>query len=140
MTFEWLSNQEFWFAVAGGFAVNIVRLAELANVKKIDRPTTFTDWIYCVQFFILPFIGGFLAYAYVVNGTKLGPILAINVGASAPALLKAAASAAASTQGEDAIERQLTSLRQVLISIRTLPSRSTFSKTCVKPFLLGNWL
>jgi hypothetical protein len=99
MTVEWLSNQEFWFAVVGGFAVNIVRLAELTNVKKIDRPTTFTDWIYCVQFFVLPFIGGFLAYAYVVNGTKLGPILAINIGASAPALLKAAASAARTNGG-----------------------------------------
>ena len=94
MTFDWLHNLEFWFAVGGGFALNVIRLAELANVKKVDRPNTFSDWIYCVQFFALPFVGGFIAYAYVMNGTKLGSILAINVGASAPAILKAFASAA----------------------------------------------
>jgi hypothetical protein len=94
MTLDFLSNQEFWFATFGGLAVNVIRLGELASVKKVDRPNTFTDWIYSLQFISLPLIGGFLAYAYVVNGTKLGAILAINIGASAPALLKAAASSA----------------------------------------------
>ena len=93
MIFEWLSTPEFWFAVGGGLALNTVRLAELHTLKKVDRPNTFSDWIYCVQFFAIPFVGGFLAYAYVLDGRKLGPILAINVGASAPAILKAFASA-----------------------------------------------
>jgi len=83
----------FWFAVFGGFAINVLRLADLANTPRTERPETFSDPIYLLQFFVLPFIGGGLAYAYHVSGTILSPILAVNIGASAPLIFKNFASA-----------------------------------------------
>jgi len=83
----------FLFAVFGGFAINVLRLAELANTPRAERPETFSDPIYLVQFFGLPFIGGGLAYAYHLSGTMLSPILAINIGASAPLIFKTFGSA-----------------------------------------------
>jgi len=42
---------------------------------------------------VLPALGGFMAQAYHTSGSPLTPILAINVGASAPAILKTMAGA-----------------------------------------------
>ncbi len=83
----------FLYAIGGGFALNIVRLAELSNVPKVDRPPTFSDPLYWVQFFGLPLVGGFLAYAHDNSGAHLSPLLAVNIGASAPAIFKSLASA-----------------------------------------------
>jgi hypothetical protein len=83
----------FWFAVFGGFAVNLFRLAELAQTPQTERPRTFSDPLYVLQFAVLPFLGGGLAYAYQTGGTILSPILAVNVGASAPLIFKNLASA-----------------------------------------------
>jgi len=83
----------FWFAVFGGLAVNVLRLAELAHMPPAERPRTFTDPFYVLQFVALPFVGGGLAYTYQASGTILSPILALNVGVSAPLILKNLASA-----------------------------------------------
>ncbi len=83
----------FWFAVFGGFAINILRLAELAQTPHPERPRTFSDPFYVLQFVVLPFLGGGLAYTYQASGTILSPILALNIGVSAPLILKNLASA-----------------------------------------------
>ena len=81
------------FALAGGLAVSFLRLAELANIPKVDRPETFTNPYYVIQFFFFPLLGAGLAYTYQESGAILTPIIAVNVGASAPAILKSLASA-----------------------------------------------
>ena len=78
----------FLYAFIGGLALNLIQLAELYRIPKMDRPETFRDPLYYAQLIGLPAIGGFLVYAYEHSGTMLSPILAINVGASAPAILK----------------------------------------------------
>ena len=78
----------FLFAVFGGLAINVLRLFELVNVPRSRWPDTFRDPLYALQFLALPILGGVLAYAYEASGMTLSPILAINVGASAPAILK----------------------------------------------------
>ncbi len=83
----------FWYGFFGGMAVNVLRLTEIGQLRKVDRPQTFSDWMYCVQFVFLPLLGGFIAHAYNSSGSPLTPILAINVGASAPAILKTMAGA-----------------------------------------------
>ena len=83
----------FWFAVCGGFAINLLRLAELAQTPRTERPRTFSDPFYLLQFVVLPFLGGFLAYTYQASGTILSPILALNIGVTAPLILKNLASA-----------------------------------------------
>lgn len=86
----------FWYAVFGGFAINALRLAELAHTPQVERPRTFSDPLYVFQFVVVPFLGGGLAYTYQASGTVLSPILAFNIGVSAPLILKSLASAAPS--------------------------------------------
>ena len=83
----------FLFGLFGGLAINLLRLAELANVLPAQRPATFRDPYYLIQFICLPLIGGGLAYTYHASGTVLSPILSLNIGASAPLILKNFASA-----------------------------------------------
>jgi hypothetical protein len=65
-----------------------LRLIELANTPRVERPATFSDPLYVLQFIGLPLLGGGLAYTYHASGTILSPILALNIGASAPLILK----------------------------------------------------
>ena len=85
--------QPFWFAAFGALAINLLRLAELAQTPRTERPQTFSDPYYVLQFVVLPFVGGGLAYTYQVSGTILSPILALNIGVSAPLIFKSLASA-----------------------------------------------
>ncbi len=82
----------FVFGLFGGFAINCLRLFELVHLPRSQRPDTFSDWLYLLQFLVLPILGGGLAYAYDASGTSLSPILAVNIGASAPAIFKSFAS------------------------------------------------
>jgi hypothetical protein len=84
----------FVFALFGGFAVSFLRLFDLLHLPRSQRPDTYRDWLYVTQFIVLPLLGGGLAYAYETSGTSLSPILAVNIGASAPAILKSFASVA----------------------------------------------
>lgn len=84
-----LESESFLFAVFGGYAINIISLAELRNIPRSERPDTFSDWIYDIWFFVIPILGGVLAIAYQMSGSNLTPILAINVGVSTPLILKA---------------------------------------------------
>lgn len=79
-----------WFAISGAFAVKLLELAELHKVPKLERPDL-KDWLYWVPFLVMPVLGGWLAYAYVSSNMVLSPILAINVGVSAPLVLRAMA-------------------------------------------------
>jgi len=65
----------FWYGFCGGMAVNLLRLTEIGQLRKVDRPQTFSDWMYCVQFVFLPLLGGFIAHAYNGSGSPLTPNL-----------------------------------------------------------------
>lgn len=83
----------FVFGCLGGLLINIVKLAELVNVPAIERPRTFSDPLYVFAFFALPLVGGTLAYIYQADGILLRPLLAVNIGVSAPLILKSFAKA-----------------------------------------------
>ena len=78
----------FLFATLGGIAMNLLRLVELTKIPRIRRPETFRDPLYLVQFFVIPLIGGALAYAYKASGISFTPILAINIGVCTPLIFK----------------------------------------------------
>ena len=84
-------------AFLGGIAVNLLTLTEMKNIPKTNRPQTFSDWVYDLWFFGIPVIGAGLAWAYQVSSVSLNPILSINIGASAPLILKTLAAAAPNT-------------------------------------------
>lgn len=67
--------------------INVLRIWELEHIPKEQRPDL-KDGVYIFQFITLPIVGGVIAYAYQASGVVLNPILAINIGASAPLILK----------------------------------------------------
>ncbi len=79
------------FAAFGGFAINLLNLMELQNVEK-DKWPDFRAPIYWLPFFVWPILGGVLAYAYETE-TDLNAILAINIGVSAPLIIRGFAAA-----------------------------------------------
>jgi hypothetical protein len=78
----------FAFGTLGGLLISVVRLAELAALPRIERPPTFSDPLWVFQFFALPIVGGILAFVYQADGVLLKPLLAMNIGVSAPLILK----------------------------------------------------
>ncbi len=86
-------------AIFGGFSVNFLRLVELANIPKTERPD-FKDPLYLLQFFILPLLGAGLVYVYMASGNNLTPLISLNIGVSAPLILKSLAAAAPASVGK----------------------------------------
>lgn len=79
-----------WFAMAGAFAIKLLEIAELHKLAPAERPD-FKDILYWVPFVILPLLGGGLAQVYVSSDTVLSPLLAVNIGVSAPLMLRSMA-------------------------------------------------
>lgn len=82
------------FAAIGAIAIKLLELAELKNVRRANWPD-FRSFPYWLGFLFSPVLGGFVAYVYVASEIRLAPIVAVNVGVSAPVILKAMANAAA---------------------------------------------
>ncbi len=87
-----MSHPECLCAAAGGLAINLLNLAELKNVPK-DRRPDLTDWLYWLYFLVTPALGAGLAYLYQISNIEMKPLLAANVGASAPLILRSMAAA-----------------------------------------------
>jgi hypothetical protein len=81
-------NSALLFAAGGGFAVNVLHLMEYAGRPRSDRPD-FRDWLFWLPYGAWPALGALLAYAYLESGVALSPIIALNVGLSAPLILRA---------------------------------------------------
>jgi len=79
------------FAAAGALAVELLKLAEIRNIPKHERPDM-KEALYWVPYFILPLVGAGLAYVYIMSEIILRPILAVNIGISAPLIIRAMAS------------------------------------------------
>lgn len=78
------------FAAFGAFAFQLLGLLELKNVVPAERPDL-RDPLYWLPFFVSPTIAAFLALAYVETGIEMKPLLAVNVGVAAPAILRSMA-------------------------------------------------
>lgn len=79
-----------FFAIFGALAIKLLELVELYKVPKLERPD-FKDWLYWLPFCVMPFLGGGLALMYTSSNIALQPVLAVNVGVSAPLILRAMA-------------------------------------------------
>lgn len=81
-------NTPLVLAAVGGFAINILHLIEYSKRPKSERPD-FKDWLFWVPYPVWPILGAVLAFAYQESGVQLSPILALNVGLSAPLIFRA---------------------------------------------------
>jgi hypothetical protein len=86
-----------FFAFGGALFFKGLELIELSKLPKAKRPDL-TDKLYWIPFIFLPLMGAFVAFAYILSGEKLGPLLAINVGISAPSIIRSVAQVASSDQ------------------------------------------
>lgn len=75
-------------AIVGGFAVNILQMLEYAKLPKLKRPD-FKDLLFWLPYIVWPFLGYILAFSYIESGITLSPLLALNVGLSAPLIFRA---------------------------------------------------
>jgi hypothetical protein len=90
-------NQTIILAAVGGLIYNVLPLLELQKTPKADRPD-FKDWLFWLPFFIWPLLAGLLGFAYSSSpkpdaAPAMTPLLALNVGLSAPLILRAMAQA-----------------------------------------------
>jgi hypothetical protein len=79
-------------AAIGGFALNLLQLMELSKIPKERRPD-FKDWLYWLPYIGWPFLGASLAFVYSASAIELKPIVAFNVGLSAPLIIRSLAAA-----------------------------------------------
>lgn len=90
MTFDLLYHPSVLFAFFGALGMQLLTLMEIRNIPKTERPD-FKDFFYWLPFVIAPILGGGLAIAYIFPGDTLKPLVAINVGVSAPLILRSMA-------------------------------------------------
>ncbi len=71
----------------GGLLVDFLQILELQNKPKGERPDIkeFVNWIPYVAW---PFIGAILVYAYDIPGLQLNKLLSLQIGMSAPLVLR----------------------------------------------------
>jgi hypothetical protein len=83
-----------WIAIfsgaAGAFCIKLLNLMELKAVAKDKRPDF--DIFFWLDFFGSPVLGGFVCWAYSASDYAIKPILGLQLGASAPLLLRSFAS------------------------------------------------
>ena len=82
-------DNPIFLAGVGGFIVDILQLMELAKIPKEQRPDL-KDPLYWVQYIAYPFFGALLSYVYLATGLTLSPLIALNVGLSAPLFFRQA--------------------------------------------------
>ncbi len=69
-----------FFAFTGAFIVNSLRVIGIITKRSIDSPAPKPF----VEFFLLPLVGAVLALAFIMSKQSLMPLLAMQIGATAP--------------------------------------------------------
>jgi len=86
------------FAAAGALAVELLKLTEIRSIPKHERPNL-KEFLYWIPFIILPLLGAGLAYMYVMSEIILKSVLAVNIGISAPLIIRTMASSVPNITG-----------------------------------------
>lgn len=86
------------FAGGGALAIELLKLAEIRNLPKHERPDLKDVW-YWVPYIVLPLLGSGLAYVYLMSEIELKPFLAVNIGVSAPLIIRAMATSVPQING-----------------------------------------
>ncbi len=88
MIWNVLVSNSVLFAVFGAVATQLLGLMERKNIPKPERPDL-KDFFYWLPFIISPLIAAGLTTAYIYPTDSLEPFVALNVGVSAPLILRA---------------------------------------------------
>jgi hypothetical protein len=74
--------------LVGGFLPEMGEQYKLRKVKKEDYPDHFKSFRYWFWTLVMISFGGILVLIYNLSGSEFNPFLSINVGASAPLIIK----------------------------------------------------
>lgn len=88
----------FLWAVGGGLAAEVLRWWRLVQNQRsgatLNLPAYLRSPFYWALTLLIVLAGGMLAVAYAASGEALGPLLAVNIGASAPLIIQGLAASA----------------------------------------------
>lgn len=90
------------YSIIGGLAINLWRYIELCRSDNEQEKEFARHKVYWIQFIFSPILGGILTSAYINSGVQLNAILAIQIGASSPLILKSLASSVPQMKVENA--------------------------------------
>ena len=78
---------EVWFGLADGACAEILALWKMRPVAPAELPGYLSSGFYWVMTLAMVAVGGIVAFVYIKSGIALSPLLAVNVGASAPLII-----------------------------------------------------
>ena len=78
---------ELWFGLAGGALAEVLGLWKMRQVAAAELPHYLKSPFYWCMTVAMVAVGGVVAFIYVQSGIILSPLLAVNVGASAPLII-----------------------------------------------------
>ncbi len=79
----------FFFGAVGGALGELLGLFRLRHQVGQALPAYLTSWFYWIVTITMIAAGGVLVVIYIRSGITLQPIIAVNVGASAPLIIAA---------------------------------------------------
>lgn len=111
-------SSTFLWAVCGGLAAEALRWWRLLQNQRsgvtLNLPAYARSPFYWALTVLIVLAGGMLAVAYAASGEPLGPILAVNVGASAPLVIQGLAASAPAPLRRPPVEASSPSPRNFL--------------------------
>lgn len=78
---------EFFYGVVGGFLAELFALWKLRHQLKGDLPPYLRSFFYWLMTVLMITSGGIVTIVYCKSGVTLSPLVAVNVGASAPLII-----------------------------------------------------
>ena len=79
---------EICFGVAGGLGVEALQWFRIRKTLHRGVPDWAGHWLYWIVTAVMVALGGLLVFAYISSGVHISPIVAFNIGASAPLILE----------------------------------------------------
>ena len=79
---------EIWLGVAGGLAAEALQWFRIRKTLYRGVPDWAGHWLYWFVTAVMVALGGLLVFAYRSSGVQISPIVALNIGASAPLILE----------------------------------------------------
>ena len=84
----------FWLGVLGGLLAELFSISRLRYRARNELPLWITSLWYWIITALLIVSGGALVSVYLASGVAMTPLLAVNIGASAPLILQSLVSQA----------------------------------------------
>lgn len=80
-------GEGFLYGVLGGIFAQVLGIFRLREHAPSELPAWVTSWFYWLITLFMVVAGGMLVFVYLRSGLTLQPVLAVNVGASAPLVI-----------------------------------------------------